>query len=147
MTQKACATIKFDTGVAQGSITSPQMSRVNIFISALVWMLSVAGWNQGISLGLQIDQNQEDSSQDIEHGYQFHDKILINDTSISAETSEGIQTLLDVRQEFITCWCGMEMNAAKTFLLAVVIDKDRKRSKGMRAPDVRINSERRKMLD
>ena len=32
------ATITFDTGVAQGSITSPQL--FNIFINTLLWMLT-----------------------------------------------------------------------------------------------------------
>jgi len=34
------ATITFDTGVAQGSITSPQLSRINIFINTLLRMLT-----------------------------------------------------------------------------------------------------------
>jgi len=34
--------------------------------------------------------------------------------SIFAETPEGMQTLLDVVQEFTT-WCGMEINAKKLF--------------------------------
>ena len=44
------ATITFDTGVAQGSITSPQM--FNVFTSALLLMLTATGQNQGISHGL-----------------------------------------------------------------------------------------------
>jgi len=44
--------------------------------------------------------------------------------SIFADTPEGMQTLLDVVQEFTT-WCGMEINIKKSFLL--VTDKDRKR--------------------
>ena len=54
----------------------------------------------------------------------FIDKILI-----FAETPEGMQTWLDVVQEFTT-WCGMEINVKKTFLL--VIDKDRKRRESTR---------------
>jgi len=120
------ATITFDTGVAQGSITSPQLC--NIFINALLRMLTVTGQNQGISHSLQIGKDQDDSSQDANHGYQFNNIGSIDDISIFAETLEGTQTLLDVVQEFTT-WCGIEINAKKTFLL--VIDKDRKRRESM----------------
>ena len=65
------ATITFDTGVAQGSITSPQL--LNIFINALLWMLTATGQNQVISHGLQIGKDQDDSSQDADHGYHFDD--------------------------------------------------------------------------
>jgi len=54
-----------------------------------------------------------------------------------------MQTLLDVGQEFTT-WCGIEINFKATFLL--IIDKDRKQRKRMRAPDLRINGERLKTL-
>ena len=40
------ATITFDTGVAQGSITSPHL--FNLFINALLRMLTATGQNQGI---------------------------------------------------------------------------------------------------
>jgi len=103
-------TITFDTGVAQGSITSPQL--LNIFINALLLMLTVTGQNHGISHGLQIGKDQDDSSQDADHGYQFNNVGFINNISILAETPEGMQTLLDVVQEFTT-WCGMEINVKK----------------------------------
>ena len=45
------AAIAFDTGVAQGSITSPQL--LNIFINALLRMLTATGQNQAISHGLR----------------------------------------------------------------------------------------------
>ena len=88
------ATITFDTGVAQTSITFPQL--FNIFINALLWMLTATGQNQGISHGLQIGKHQDDSSQDADHGYQFNNIGFIDNTSIFAETPEGMQTLLDV---------------------------------------------------
>jgi len=44
------ATITFNTGVAQGSITSPQL--FNILINALLRMLTVTGQNEDISHGL-----------------------------------------------------------------------------------------------
>jgi len=84
------ATITFDTGVAQGSITSPQL--FNIFMNALLRMLTATGQNQGISHGLQICKDQDDSSQDADHGYQFDYIGFIDDISIFAETPEGMQT-------------------------------------------------------
>jgi len=93
---------------------------------------------------LQIGTNQEDSSQDADHGYQFNDISFIDNISIFAEIPEGMKTLLDVVQDFTT-WCGMEINVKKTFLL--VIDKDRKRRESMPAPDLRINCELLKTLN
>jgi len=84
-------------------------------------MLTATGQNQGISHGLQIGKDQDDSSQDANHGYQFKNIGFINDIWICAETPQGMQTLPDVVQEFTT-WCGMEINVKKTFLL--VINKD-----------------------
>jgi len=51
------ATITFNTGVAQGSITSPQL--FNIFINALLRMLTVTGQNEDNSHGLQIGKDQK----------------------------------------------------------------------------------------
>jgi len=107
------ATITFDTGVAQGSITSPQL--FNIFINALLRMVTANGQNPRIIHGLQIGKNQDDSSQDADNGYQFNNIGFIDDiirVSIFAETPGGMQTLLDVMQEFTT-WCGMEINVKK----------------------------------
>jgi len=64
------ATITFDTGVAQGGITSSQL--FNIFINTLLQMLMATGENQGISHALQIGKDQDDSSQDANHSYQFN---------------------------------------------------------------------------
>ena len=55
------ATITFNTGVAQGSITSPQL--FNIFINALLRMLTVTGQNEDISHGLQIGMDQKGDNQ------------------------------------------------------------------------------------
>ena len=95
---EASATITFNTGVAQGSVTSPQL--FNIFINALLRMLTVTGQNV-----------------DISHGHIG----FIDDISIFVDTPEGMQKLLNVVQEF-TAWCGMQINVKKTYLL--VIDDD-----------------------
>ena len=53
------ATITFNTGIAQGRITSLQL--FNLFINALLRMLSVTGQNEDISHELQIGKDQKDS--------------------------------------------------------------------------------------
>jgi len=82
------ATITFDTGIAQGSITPPQL--FNILINVPLRMLTASGQNQGISHGLQIgrDQDATDSSQDAKHGYQTNNIGFIDDISILSETPE-----------------------------------------------------------
>ena len=75
-------------------------------------MLAATGQNHGISHGLQIGKDQNDSSQDADHGYQFNNIGFIDDISIFAETPKGMQSLLDVVQESTT-WCGMEINVRK----------------------------------
>jgi len=92
------ATITFNTGVAQGSITSPQL--FNIFINALLRMLTVTGQNEEISQGLQICKDQKRDNQRDENGYQFNNVGLIDDVSIFADTTEAMQKLLNVVQEF-----------------------------------------------
>jgi hypothetical protein len=82
------AMIMFDTGVAQGRITSPQL--FNILNDAMSRMLTKTEHNPDISHGLQIGKNQEDSSRDADHGYQLNNIGFIDDISIFAETPEGI---------------------------------------------------------
>jgi len=115
------ATITFNTGVAQGSITSPQL--FNIFINALLRMLTVTGQNEDISHRLQIGKDQKGDNKRDENGYQFNNIEFIDDISIFADTPEGMPKLLNIGQEF-TAWCGMQINAKKTYLL--VIDNDKK---------------------
>jgi len=95
---KESATITFNTGVAQGSITSPQF--FNIFINTLLRMLTVTGQNEDISHGLQIDKDQKGDNQQDENGYQFNNIGFIDDISIFADTPEGMQKLLNIVQEF-----------------------------------------------
>jgi len=104
-------------------------------------MLTVTGQDQGISYGLQI--GKDGSSQEADHGYQLNNIGFIDDISVFAETPEGIQTLLDMVQEFTT-WCGKEINIKKTFLL--VVDKDRQRRESIPALDLRIKGEHLKTL-
>jgi len=106
-----CATITFNTGVEQGSITSPQL--FDIFINALLRMLTVTGQNEDISHGLQIGKDQKGNNQRDENGYQFNNLGFIDDISILADTPEGMQKLLNVVQEF-TVWCGLQINVKKT---------------------------------
>jgi len=113
------ATITFNKGVAQGSITSPQL--FNIFINALLCMLTVTGQNEDISHGLQIGKDQKGDNQRDENGYQFNNIGFIDDISIFADTPKGMQKLLNVVQEF-TDWCGMQIIVKKTYLL--IIDND-----------------------
>ena len=59
---------------------------------------------------------------------------FIDDISILAETPKGMQTLLDVVQEFST-WCGMEINVKKTFLLVEQGSKANGKHSGTRSED------------
>ena len=63
-------------------------------------MLTATGQNQEISHGLQIGKDQDDSSQDAKHGFQYNNIGFIENFSIFAETPGGMQTLLDLVQEF-----------------------------------------------
>jgi len=49
------------TGQVQGSITSPQP--INIFINALLHMVTVTGQNEDIGHRLQIDKDQKGDNQ------------------------------------------------------------------------------------
>ena len=64
------ATITFNTGVALGSIASQQL--FNIFINALLRLLTVTGHNEDGSHRLQIGKNQKGDNQRDENGYQFN---------------------------------------------------------------------------
>jgi len=99
---EASATITFNTGVAQGSITSPQL--FNIFINALLRMLTVTGQNEDISHGLQIGKYQKGDNQRDENGYHFNNIGSIDDISIFADTPEGMQKLLNVVRIYSLVW-------------------------------------------
>jgi len=57
---EASVTITFNKGVAQGSITSPQLFK--ICINALLRMLTVTGQNEDIGHGLQIGKDQKETT-------------------------------------------------------------------------------------
>jgi len=95
-------TITFNTGVTQGSITSPQL--FNIFINALQCMLTVTGQIENISHGLQIGKNQKGDKQRHDNNYQFSNARSIDDVFIFAEILKGMQTLLNVVKEFTAVW-------------------------------------------
>jgi len=76
------ATITFNTDVAQGSITSPQL--FNIVINALLRMLTVTGQNEYLSHGLQIGNDQKGDNKRDENIYKFHDIGFIDNISIRA---------------------------------------------------------------
>jgi len=117
------ATIAFNTGVAQGSITSLQL--FNIFINTLLRMPAVTGQNEDIGYGLQIGKDQKGKNQRDENGYQFNNIGFIDNFSIFSDTPESMQKLLNVVQEF-TAWCGMQINVRKTNLLVIDNDKERR---------------------
>ena len=112
-------TITFNTGVAQGSITSPQL--FNIFINAMLRMLTVTGQNEVICHRLHIGKDPKGGNQRDENDYQFNNIGFMDDISIFADTPEGMQKMLNVMQEF-TALCGMQIHVKRTYFL--VVDKD-----------------------
>jgi len=80
------ATITFNTGVAQGNITSPQLFKK--FINALLRMLKVTGQNEDISHGLQIGKDQKGDNQQDGTGYQFNNIRFVDDISIFADNHQ-----------------------------------------------------------
>jgi len=81
-------TITFNTGVAQVIVTSPQL--FNIFINALLRILTVTGQNEDISHGMQIGKDQKGDNQRDENVHQFINIGFIDDISIFADTPEGM---------------------------------------------------------
>ena len=73
---------------------------------------TATGQNREISHDLQIGKDQDNSTQDADHGSQLNNIYFIDDISICAETPEGMQILLDVVQKFTT-WCGMDIKVKK----------------------------------
>jgi len=101
-------------------------------------MLTVTGQNEDMSHGLQIGKDQKGDNQRDENGFQFNNIGSIDDIAIFADTPEGMQTLLNVVQEF-TAWCGMQFNVNKTKLL--VINNGKQRREQEPAPLLTIHGE------
>jgi len=110
------ATMTFNTGVAHGSIMALQF--FNIFINALLRMLTFTGQNEDISHGPQIGKDQKGDNQRDENGYQFNKIGFIDEISIFSDTPEGMQKLLNVVQEF-TAWCGTQINQCEENIFVV----------------------------
>ena len=67
---KESATTTFNTGVPQGSISSPHL--FNNSINAPLCMLTVSGQNEDIIHELQIGKDHKGENQRDENGYQFN---------------------------------------------------------------------------
>jgi len=76
----ATITSTFNTGVAQGSVTSQQL--FNIFINVLLRMLTATGQNEDSIYGLQIGRDQKEDNQRDKNGYQFNNIEFIDDISL-----------------------------------------------------------------
>jgi len=126
----------FNTGVPQGSITSPHL--FNNFINALLCTFTVLRQNEDIIHELQIGKDQKGENQRDENGYQFNNIGFIDEFSFFADTPKGMQKLLNIVQEF-AAWCGMQINVKKTCWL--VIDNDKKRREQEPALLLTINGE------
>ena len=98
-----CASISFDTGVAQGSALSPRL--FILFMNALLEHLTHTGKAQGISHGIESTD-------------QFNNLAFIDDATVLAQNQAGGQVLLDAIQEFED-WSGMKVNLSKTWVLDV----------------------------
>ena len=100
-----CATITFDTGVAQGSVLSPLLFL--IFMNALLGLLTARGKKLQVSHGLP------------EHGVgQFNNMGFVDDLTLFAQSLGGAQALIDVVHEFEQ-WSGLRVNRDKSKLLVI----------------------------
>ena len=108
---RTCATIRFDTGVAQGSALSPLLFL--LFMNALMCLLTEKGKIWKISHGIEgLDQ--------------FNNIGFVDDCSLFAQTTGGMQVLMNTVQEFEE-WSGLKVNLKKTCML--IIDGCKKRRK------------------
>ena len=100
---ESCATITFDTGVAQGSALSPRL--FIIFMNALLDHLTQTGKAFNISHGVVGTD-------------QFNNVAFMDDASVLAQDTPGANILLQAIRQFQD-WSGMQVNMSKTFVVDI----------------------------
>jgi hypothetical protein len=118
-----CATIAFDTGVAQGSALSPLLFLV--FMNALLGLITDRGRrlrvSHGLKCGVQVrKRGKPQDTEQVEHVGQFNLIGFVDDLSLFTQTLGGAQALLEAIQEF-ELWSGLKVNRKKT--CAMIIER------------------------
>ncbi len=118
-----CATITFDTRVAQGRELFPLLFL--IFINVLVALVTDRGKKLRISHGLRCEvrsrgHEEHRAADQGEFLGQFDLIGFVDDLSLFAQSLGGDQALLNEIQEF-EIWCGLKVNRKKT--CAIVIER------------------------